>query len=132
LACWRLRAQRAGGRHGNLLRCRGLTNSYCYGNSNCHTDSRNNAHCYADSDTYTDANADSRSNAHSYADSDTYTDSNANNNSNSDRNAHGDGHINPMYGKMFTDTEASAYSSAPTVVVRRADLSAVASAKAGE
>ena len=33
---------------------------------------------------------------------------------------------------MFTDTEASAYSSAPTVVVRRADLSAVASAKAGE
>jgi len=37
-----------------------------------------------------------------------------------------------MYGEVFTDTEASAYSSAPTVVVRRADLSAVASAKAGE
>src|SRR5213076_468382 len=64
-------------------------------------------------DTYTDAdaNADSRSNAHGYADSDTYTDSNAN----SDRNAHGDGHINPMYGKVFTDTEASAYSEAAPI-----------------
>ena len=47
-------------------------------------------------------------------------------------NAYADANTNPMYGEVFTDTEASAYSSAPTVVVRRADLSAVASAKAGE
>jgi hypothetical protein len=100
------------------LRCRGLTNSdsYCYGNSNCHADSRNNAHGYANSDTYTDvnANADSCNNAHGYTDSDTYTDSN----SNSDRNPHGDGNINPMYGEMFTDAEASAYSEAAPIARR--------------
>ncbi|HJW39075.1 MAG TPA: hypothetical protein VJ420_10700, partial [Candidatus Udaeobacter sp.] len=43
----------------------------------------------------------------------------------SDRNAHADGNINPVYGEVFTDTKAAAYSSAETVKVRRADPSAV-------
>jgi len=57
---------------------------------------------------------------------------NSDSHADSDINAYADANTNPMYGEVFTDTEASAYSSAPTVVVRRADLSAVASAKAGE
>ena len=57
---------------------------------------------------------------------------NSDSHADSDINAYADANTNPMDGEVFTDTEASAYSSAPTVVVRRADLSAVASAKAGE
>lgn len=119
MAGWRLRAQCTGGRHANLLRCRGLTNSHSYSNSNsyCHTDSHihRNAYCHGYRDTYTDSN--SNSNSYSYGDS--HRDSPS-----SDGNANGDSDWNSKRtAASYSNPEASAYSKAATVVVGRADLS---------
>jgi len=59
------------------------------------------------------------------------TDGNANGycNSYSYRNGHADGNINPMYGEVFADAEASTNSGAAPVAAGRADLSACLLAK---
>jgi len=120
----RLCTYRANGFDGNLLRRRGLTNSHSYADSHSYS----HAYCHGYSHTYTDSNT----NTNSYSYSDSNRDSaasvgNANGycNSDSDRNAHADGNINPVYGKVFTDTKTSANSGAAPVVAGRADLSAV-------
>jgi hypothetical protein len=128
LAGGRLCSLGADGFDGNFLCCRGLTNSDSY----CYCNSYGYIYSHADRDTHTDSNTNSYSssychayghaNTDAYADSHSYGNGYCNRNSNSDRNAHADGNINPMYGEVFTDTEASANSSAPSVVAGRADL----------
>jgi hypothetical protein len=133
LAGRRLCPYRANGFDGKVLRRWGIANangnSYCHADSDAHTDSNTDSHIY--SNTY--CHADGHANTDAHADSHTNTDGNANgycnrysySNSNSDRNAHADGNINPVYGEVYTDTEASANSRAAPVVAGRADLSAV-------
>ena len=90
LAGRRLCPYRANGFDGKVLRWWGIANAN--GNSYSHAYGHTNAHAYANG----------CCNRYSYSNSDSY----------SDRNAHADGNINPMYGEVFTDTEASANSSA--------------------
>jgi hypothetical protein len=118
LAGRRLRPYYGNGLDGKVLRrwC-GIANSN--GNAYCNCDSYSHAHSNSYSSSYshayghtnTDAYANGCCNRYSY--------------SNSDRNAHVDGNINPVYGEVFTDTEAAANSGAAPVVAGRADLSAV-------
>ena len=86
----RVCSHRPDGLDGNLLRRRGLANSHCYSNSNGDGDGNSNG-------------AASDGNANGYC------------NSNSDRNAYADANINPMYGEVFTDAEASTNSGASPV-----------------
>ena len=128
----RLCAYRADGFDGKILRRRRFTDSDGYTNGDNNSNPNSYSDTNPDSNTYisvtysyshtnTDAYADSHIYDHAYCYGDANTDFNANNDTNSNINrycnsySHADGNINPVYWKVFTNTEASTNSGAAPV-----------------
>ena len=106
-----LRAQQPGGRHGNLLRGRGLTNSDPHCDYDSYRDGYTNSHAHAGSNADGHGHSNSHAHAGSNADGHGHSNSYCNNNS----TAFADAYSNRMYREMFADPEASLYSKAAPI-----------------